>query len=351
MPKSKLTAASTIEAELAGLITTRTNLQARQSALAAEVEKAVTTRRRLLIEGGDASAIAEAERACREIEGTTFGVADALAEVERRITATEERIEQDRILSERESTAAALERDSQAIDAAAERVRQAAGALAAANAALARAITPTASPLFAKRDMHGMRDGEPPERVAAYLTGHMIATVLPQIEVSEAGRQERFGYVSAKTIEAIDGETPARSLLTDPLRELAAQVRAGEASPQVRRYVVPEPDFMPPPESMEVYVTERFSYLPKSGYAPEPVSIGKQRLPEPVALLAIKQGLAFEVEPVGWAAVRSRAQATANQQRSPADYPPIGFNLQEWREAEAKRAREAWLAEQGREAA
>ncbi|GJD94525.1 hypothetical protein [Methylobacterium iners] len=142
-------------------------------------------------------------------------MADTLAEVDRGVVNAEERIESDRILAEREVAAARLERDSKAIDAAAERVRRAVSDLAAANAALTAAITPESAPLFTNRTMHGMRNGAPPERVSAYLTGHMLATAMPLLDIAEAGRQEKFGSVSAKPIEATDGETPARSLLTD----------------------------------------------------------------------------------------------------------------------------------------
>lgn len=108
MAKSK-PASTTLEAELADLVTTRTDLQARRAALAVEVEQAVAARGELLIQGGDAATIGDAERACREIEGTSFGVADALVEIERRIVATEARIAEGHAIAERENAAASLE--------------------------------------------------------------------------------------------------------------------------------------------------------------------------------------------------------------------------------------------------
>lgn len=349
MPRTSTATAKleqTPEAQLAGLTLTRENLKARQSAVAVEVEAALAARRRALIDGASAAEAAEAERACREVEGTAFGITDALAELDRRIAATEERIEADRAAAQVEAVAAELERDSAAIDAAAEKVRRAVEALAKASEAFAAAITPVAAPLFSKRDMHGLRDNEPPEQVAAYLTGHMLATAMPRIEISEAGRQLRFGYVGARTIEATDGEEPAKALLTDPMRARAALVRGGEAPPILARYLRPEPNFEPDREEIEVYVTSRFSYLKKTGYVPEIVSVRQQHLPIPVAEAAIEQGVAERDMPANWSNVMRAAQARAGDSYSIFEVPPLGFNLEEWRAAETKRRREAWLAEQ-----
>lgn len=335
----------TPEAQLAGLTLTRETLKARQSAVEVEVEAALAARRKALIEGASAAEAAEAERACREIEGTAFGITDALAELDRRILATEERIEADRTAARVEAVAAELERDSAAIDAAAEKVRRAVEALAKATEAFTAAITPVAAPLFSKRDMHGLRDNEPPEQVAAYLVGHMIATAMPRIEVSEAGRQLRFGYVSARTIEATDGEEPAKALLTDPMRARAALVRGGGAPPILAHYNRPEPNFEPDRDEIQVYVTSEFSYLKKADHLPELVSVRLQHLPTPVAEEAIAQGLAERSMPENWASLMRGVQARSGQQRSVFEAEPLGFNLEEWRAAETKRRREAWHAE------
>lgn len=350
MPKPKLVAAGSLESELAGLITTRDNLQARQTALAAELEQAVARRREVLIQGSDAAATAEAERACRDVEGTAAGIADALAEVERRIGATEGKIEDARIIGEREAAAATLERDGKAIDAAAERVRQAVAALAGAQAALAGAITPTSAPHFSRRDFHGRRDNEAPEDVAAYLTGHLIATMLPGLDVSEAGRQERFGWVSPRPIEATDGETPAKPLLTDPLRELAARIRAGEASPDLPRFNRPEPDFSPEVSLVQVYVLTPFRYGTGEGRMPAIVTHVVEHIPAPVAERAIAEGLASDSEPNNLTNLRARRPHAING-TNVFDFHDLGFDLAEWKAEEIARRRAAWLAEQDRRAA
>ena len=340
--KSELTP----EAQLAGLTITRANLTARQSAVAVEVEAALAVRRKALIDGGSAAEAAEAERACREIEGTAFGITDALTELDRRIAAAEEQIEAARVAAQVEATAAELERDSAAIDAAAEKVRRAVEALAKATEGLSAVITPAAAPLFSKRDMHGLRTGEPPERIAAFLAGHMIAAAMPLIEVSEAGRQMEFGYVSARLIEATEGGEPVKPLLTDPMRALATSVRGGEASPSLARYSRPEPNFEPDRGEIAVYVTSEFSYLRKTDYMPELVPVRLQHLPTPVAEEAIAQGVAERDMPENWAALMRAVQARSGQIRHVFEAAPLGFNLEEWRAAETTRRREAWLAEQ-----
>lgn len=353
MAKTKPIAAHSpdLGTELAGLITTRDSLQARQTALATELEQAVAARRELLIQGSDAAAIAEAEHSCREVEGTAAGIADALAEVERRIGVTEAKIEDARITGERESAAATLERDGKAIDVAAERVRQAVAALAAAQTALAGAITVTSAPYFDKRDFAGRRSREAPEVVAAYLTGHMIATTLPGLDVSEAMRKiTGGGWTDRHLIEPTEHASPAKALLTDPMREAASRVRAGEASPDLPRFHRPEPDFTPSVSEVQIYVLTPFRYGTGEGRMPAIVTRTIDHVPVPVAERAIAAGLASEAEPTNLASIRARRPAATNGVNV-FDFHDLGFDLAEWKAEETARRRAAWLAEQDREAA
>ncbi|MFE1601605.1 hypothetical protein [Methylobacterium sp. ID0610] len=328
-----------IETELAGLVTTRDNLQARQNVLAADVERAIATRRELLIQGGDAAAIAEAEHTVRELEGAALGVADALAEVERRIAAAEDRITDDRIRAERESAASTLDRDADAVDAAAARVQRAVADLVKAHASLIAAITPIAAPLFTKSDTYS------PERIASYLAGQMLAKALPSLEYSEAARQTRWGWISAEPIEVIESPDPAAVFVTGSMRERAARIRDGGASPDLPRYVAPEPDFMPARTETMLWVTEPFRYSPKPGHVPISVDARQQHLPDPVAALAIERGFAVAAEPHNWQATADRRRA-AGLRGTIWDLPDLGIDLEEWRQAEADRRRQAWLAEQ-----
>ncbi|CAO4157132.1 hypothetical protein [Methylorubrum extorquens] len=343
-------AAGSLESELAGLITTRDNLQARQTAIAAELGQAITRRREVLIQGSDA-AIAEAEHACREVESTAAGIADALAEVERRIGVTEAKIEEARVAGEREAAAALLERDGKAIDAAAERVRQAVSALAAAQAALAGAITVTSSPYFGKYDFGGRRSGEAPEVVAAYLTGHMIATMLPGLDVSEAMRKiPAGGWTDRRLIEPTEHDLPARALLTDPMREAAAQVRAGEASPDLPRFHRPEPDFTPDVSLVQVYVLTPFRYGTGEWRMPGIVSGVVENIPAPVAERAITAGLASAAQPSNLASLHARRPA-ATEGVNVFAFLDLGFDLADWKAEQVARRRAEWLAEQDRQAA
>jgi len=351
MPKPKPAATATLEAELSGLLTTRDNLRVRQTAFAAELEQAVARRREVLIQGSDAAAIAEAERTCRDVEGTAAGIADALAEVERRIGTTEDRIEDTRIAGEREAAAATLERDGKAIDVAAERVRQAVTALAAAQAGLAGAITVTAAPHFGEHDFGGRRSGDAPEVVAAYLTGHMIATALPGLDVSEAMRKiSSGGWTDRRLIEPTEHELPAKALLTDPMREAAAQVRVGEASPTLPRFHRPEPDFTPEVSNVQVYVLQPFRYGTGEGRMPAIVTTVISTIPAPVAERAIAAGLASEVEPSNLASLHARRPAAITGVNVFA-FHDLGFDLADWKAEEVASRRAAWLAEQDRQAA
>lgn len=347
----QIPAAGSLENELTGLITTRDNLQARQSALAVDLEEAVARRRELLIQGSDAAAIAEAERACRDVEGTAAGIADALAEVERRIGVTEDKIEDVRIAGEREAAAATLERDGKAIDAAAERVRQAVADLAKAQTGLAAAITVTAAPHFGKHDFGGRRSGEAPEVVAAYLTGHMVATALPGLDVFEAMRRiPAGGWTDRRLIEPTEHEVPVKALLTDPMREAATQVRAGEASPDLPRFHRPEPDFTPEVSEVQVYVLQPFRYGTGEGRMPGIVSGVIEHIPVPVAERAIAAGLASEIEPRNLTDLKARRPAATSGVNVFA-FHDLGFDLAEWKAEEVARRRAEWLTEQEREAA
>ncbi|KQO93332.1 hypothetical protein [Methylobacterium sp. Leaf91] len=331
--------------DLAGLIRTRENLQARQVTLAADTEKAMAERRALLIAGVDAAGIADAERRCREAESAAAGIADALSEVDRLIAEAEARIEEARQADERKSAADRLERDSHAIESAAAKVRKVVDDLAKANAALASAISPVAAPLFGKRDMHGPRDGEAPETIAAYITGHMLATTIPTIEVSEAGKNMGFGWVSPKPIEITDGDAPAVPLLVAPMRELAERIRSGEATTDLRAYVEPEPNFEVHPGEIRIYALTRFSWKRRADSVPDIVEVSHASLPEPVARLAIAQGVASETEPYNWRQLREASRARGSQGIPVSQFPFIGFVLSDWVKGETEKARNAWLAE------
>ena len=226
MPKSKPVTQSTIEDQLTGLITTRTSLQARQAALAADVEKAVTVRRKLLIEDGDSAAIAEAERACREIEGTAYGISDALAEIERRIAEAEARIEVARVDAERERVAGGLEQNASDIEAAATNLAKALASVAKAHAMLGITISAAAAGQF-----DPIQGPAGPVAIANALLLQGFAQAMPELEIHAEVRPWSM-YDMRAQIEGRDPMTTA-SEFAQRLRETASKVRSREIEPDL----------------------------------------------------------------------------------------------------------------------
>ena len=236
MAKPKPIAQSSTETELAGLLTTHTNLQARQSSLAAEVEKAVAVRRKLLIEDGDAAAIAEAERACREIECTAYGITDALMEIERRISQVEARIEAARLDAERERVAGSLEQNARDIEAAAANLATTLAAVAKAHAMLGITISGAAANQF--DPIHGPAG---PVAIANALVLQGFAQAMPELEIH--AEVNSWSMYSRHTL--VEGSDPV-AIATEfgqRLRETASKVRSREIEPDL----IAGQDFAPLP--------------------------------------------------------------------------------------------------------
>lgn len=216
MAKPKLVA-STLDSELAGLVTTRDNLQARQTAIAVELEQAIARRREVLIQGSDAAATAEAERACRDVENTAAGISDALAEVERRIVATERRIETERQTAEIEAVAAGLERNATEIQKAGDRLAKALTEVAQVHAALATTISGAAAAQFDQ-----INGPAGPVEIANHLLLQGLVQVLPRLEIR--GEIKPWSLYSMQAqIEAADPKSIVAEF-GDRLRETAGKV-------------------------------------------------------------------------------------------------------------------------------
>ncbi|POR40511.1 hypothetical protein [Methylobacterium sp. V23] len=234
MAKAKPVNAGTDETALVDLITTRINLQARQSSLAADVEKAVAVRRKLLIEDGDAAAIAEAERACREIEGTAYGITDALTEIERRISETEARIETARVDAERERVAGGLEQNASDIEAATANLAKALASVAKAHAMLGITISGAAAGQF--DPIHGPAG---PVAIANAVLLQGFAQAMPELEIH--AEVNPWSMYSRRTL--VEGSDPI-AIATEfgqRLRETAGKVRSREIEPSL----IADQDFAP----------------------------------------------------------------------------------------------------------
>lgn len=316
------------EADLAGLATTRTNLLARQTTLAAEVEAAVAHRRTVLIENGSAAAVADAERACREVEGTAFGVADALAEVDRRIAAAEARIEAERTAAAVEAAAAGLERDAAAIERAAIGLVRALAEVAKARTVLVGAISGEAAAQF---DRSGDRRPGPAEIGDDFLA-RGFTHIAPRLDVHVQLRPwSLYSYHGA--VEGADpGEVAAE--FADRLRDVAEQVRRGEVEPilPVGHDAVPEPTITVP--ETEIHVIAPFFYLDALGHR-RMVTSPVTSVPAPVAERAVEAGLAALEETPEWRRARMRdagpASATVDQRVRWEDCADLGFDLRAWR--------------------
>jgi hypothetical protein len=340
MARAKPIALSTNETELANLLATRTNLQARQAALAAEVEQAVATRRRLLIEGGDAAAIAEAERACREIEGTAYGITDALSEIERRITELEARIEAARGDAERERVAGGLEQNASEIEAAAASLTKTLAAVAKAHSMLAITISGAAAGQY--DPAYGTAS---PVDIANALVLQGLVHAMPGLEV----HAEINPWSLYSLRQPVEGTDPAATAsgFGQRLREIAGSIRRQEIGQDLPVHHDALPDFTPASDEMQVFVISPFQYI-GADRVPTMVTSPSTHLPRPVAQRAIELGVASDYQSREWQASHQDAGLHASVRGSVGwdDCVDIEFDLAAWRRAETERQRSAWLTDQ-----
>ncbi|WP_132254375.1 hypothetical protein [Methylobacterium segetis] len=334
MPRAKTAETATSpEAELAGLIATRTNLQGRQAALAVEVEQAVAARRELLIQGADAAAISGAERTCRELEGTAFGIADALAEVERRIADAEARIETARTDAEVEAATGALERDAVEIERASLALTKAIREVARAHATLGAAITGPAAGQF--DPLYGPAG---PAAVANNLVLQGLMQAMPALGI----HAEIKPWSPYSMREAIEGADPVAiaAEFGQRLRETADKVRRREIGHDlpVGYDLVPLPSLTV--EEQQIYVITPFQYQ-RQGNRREMVTSHITHVPRPVAERAIELGVAAADETQAWRVARRREAGNLNASTNSYswdDCVDIEFDLDTWRDEQLQHA-------------
>ncbi|WP_232631550.1 hypothetical protein [Methylobacterium sp. Leaf118] len=306
MPKAKPPTVTDPAAELSGLTASQASLRDRQASLAAETEIAVARRRELLISGTDPAALADAERTCRDLEGTTLAITDALAEIERRITDCRARIAVANEKAEREATAAGLERDAGAIVAATKPVAEAVAALVKAHKGLASAISGRAAAIHDPR-----LDSAPSAIASSFMLGELL-TALPSLDLVD-GSSPIFPGHPPERIQA--GHAAARAeTLALQLREKAAAVQVGEASVKLPAFETVVPIVQAPRDEVWVYVSTPCFY--RLGETKVMVTPSYLSLPVPVALRAIEFECASR-EPddawrrsqrdAGWASITSHS--------------------------------------------
>ena len=339
--KSATLSPSTPEATLAGLVMTRANLQARHSAVAVEVEQAVATRRRLLIDGADKSGLADADRACREIESTAFGIADALAEVERRIASTEARIAGDRERAHVESVAAGLERNASEIESGAAALGKALAEVARCKTNLTVAMSGAAAGQFDPVNGLAM-----PSQIAAEFTMQGLIHALPDIEF-HAVLKPWSGYDYRQPVAGIDPVVSAAEF-ADRIRATAGQIRAGEIGPALPEGYEPEPSFQADRRETQVYVLAAFFYQNRGVRVMVTSGSQPRLLPAPVADLALANDLAsIEAPPkrnIGSAALVDTSSRWE-------DCIDLNFDLSAWQAENVEAQRAAFRAGPDRKAA
>ena len=278
------------EAELSGLLASQASLRDRQTGLTAETETAVARRRELLISGNDAAGLADAERTCRELEGNTFAVLDALAEIDRRIGDCRVRIEAANETAARNATAAGLERDAGAIVTATKAVTDAVAALAKAHRGLATAITGTAAAIHDPR-----LDTSPTGLASALMLGALVEAV-PSLNIVDGEAIRHPAMPPARILP--DSAAMKAEVLAGALREKAEAVRSGEAPVSLPAFETVVPIVQAPHDEVQAYVSVPFYYW--RGTSRTMVTPSFTSLPVPVAERAIELGYASREPDAAW---------------------------------------------------
>ena len=337
--KSAKSAQETPEAQLGGLVITRDNLQARQAAIAVEVEAALTTRRKALIEGGSASEIAEAERICREVESTAYGIADALAEMGRRIADVERRIEAQQEQARIAAVADGLERNAGEIEAGM-------ALLAKALAEVGRCHTNLAVTMnAATAGQYDPADGVPtPSEVATAIVLQGLAHVMPGVEIHADVRPWSL-HSGRQLVEGVDPVAKAAGFAMK-IRATATRIRTGEATPDLPEAHEPVPALTADNREMVTHVTRPFFY--NRGDLRVMVPPGTQSLPAPVSDLALGHGLAAQEPPPKRDIGSAVFETTALRWE---DCRNLNFDLSAWQAEDIEARRDAIRAVQERQAA
>lgn len=316
----------TIAAELSSLGKTHASLADKRDGLIAELEAAKLVRRDHLIADTSGPPLAKAEARCSDLESRLSGVADALAEIERRQSDARGRLETAERAARRMAYADDLTRSAAAIEKAAGSYAAAAATLVTAQADLAASVSPNATAMF------HIEPGTSPERVAHVLAGHILSAALP----APLAACETLG--GAVAFEAIGHEEVVKGFLTDAMRLQAERVRAGEAvviTAKVDR------------SEVEIFVEKPLRY--RNGRESLAHAQGVHAVPSPVAAIAIERGLALDLRSDdGQARLAKHRQdnqpnawnvTPLNQAPVPlSSYADLDFDVAAWREAQQQLA-------------
>lgn len=341
--KAALTGKASTEDTIRGLESTKAGLEARLPALEAAKAAALDERREALISGDDA---ADAAVKVRAADDDLTAVADALAEVDRRLVEAVARRDAETAQAKRDDVAKALEADAEAIVAAARDIAAAVAQAVRAHARLTLAVSPTAAPQ--------LMDGRPHLSPAQFADGVLVEALvaaLPEIAI----RADTFpGVYSVE--HRVEGRDPREqaSASAERLREIAAQVRSGDAAPELREWEDGGPSIrVSEPPTSAAFPLRCFSWIDRHGQTRH-ATPSTFNVPQPVAEAAFAAGLARRSPDHDTESAKGRWEArlydsyghrrdvTFEELLEGVTVEDLGVNLQADAEAEAERQRAEW---------
>lgn len=333
------------EDQIRGLETTKASLEARIPALETARSAALDRRRETLIAGGDA---ADAAQAARAAEDDLAAVADALAEVDRRITEAVAKREAEDVQARREVVATALEADADRIVVAATAMAEAAEALTRAHAKMLLAVSGRAAPLIVEHrtdlSPKDFADGVLLQAVAAAVPGlHFEADIFPG------------HYTSSSRVEG-RGAGDAGEIAAERLQDAAVRVRSEELPADLSEWQVAGPAIrVKEPKPVPVHPLRCFAWVDDRGQQRRSTPVDGF-MPEPVVRAAIAAGVAVDQPTMATERAKRdwemrRDGVSIERLFEGVDIVDLGVNLQAARKAEEQRQRDAWQAAQDAERA
>ncbi|MFC3691069.1 hypothetical protein ACFOWB_02450 [Chenggangzhangella methanolivorans] len=328
----RLTGKQSAEDVIRGLEKTKADLEAKLPSLEAAKAAALDERREALISGVEAG---HAANRARQAEDDLAAVADALAEVERRLTDAVARRDAEAAQAEREAVAKGLEDSAKAIVAAAKDMAAAVEAVAKAHARMQLAVSAKAAP-----QVMANRESLSPVQFADGVLLEALVAALPDIGV----RADLYPahYTRERTVEGRSA-ADAGAAAAERLRDIATEVRDGHAGALAEwRASGPRIHASEPP-AIPVHPSACFSYVDHHGQARRVTPLDCY-LPEPVAVAAVAKGLAEDAPSI--ATQTARNQWERKREATPAEnlfdrveVTDLGVDLRALAEAEEERQR------------
>ncbi|HWJ74690.1 MAG TPA: hypothetical protein VNX29_16125 [Kaistia sp.] len=303
-----------LEADLADLVRRRDKLKGRLDRAVLDAERAASERRRLVLEVDepDTAAVLKAEAACRAADEARATIEDALRHAAVKIAGIEQNIAELTDRAERAAAAEDLERRALFVDVSVGDFRDAVAVVAERYAGLIAAMRES-GPIIGT---HGMAIA--PQLAALAVLDAAIRNFEPQL----IPRMPMEGEPAAPT----NALAVAQSIVSAPLRALAADIRAGKAAaasaekPKPRRAPILF-------ENVRIVAYQPLAYVSAEGSVATTFA-GDLEVPGPVAEAVFSLGLG---EPAGTASARiwlgQHQHQLGNDYGFTGQYADTGVNL------------------------